>query len=152
MSFIDMAFLRRENIIDGRIKFQRRKTGKRYDIVITNQIKPIIQYYMDYHNPSGFLLPIIYRDTLELQYKDAQWELRRYNIGLKEIAKKCGIEERLTSYVSRHSFATHAMFKKVPLEAISAMMGHNKLSTTQIYLKSLPNNILDSYQLELNSF
>ncbi|WP_350286136.1 tyrosine-type recombinase/integrase [uncultured Croceitalea sp.] len=106
--------------------------------------------YWDHH-PSGFLLPIINRDILELQYKDAQWELRRYNIGLKEIAKKCGIEERLTSYVSRHSFATHAMFKKVPLEAISAMMGHNKLSTTQIYLKSLPSNILDSYQLELNS-
>lgn len=151
MSFIDMAFLRRDNIIDGRVKFQRRKTGKRYDIVITKQIKPIIEYYMDNPNPSGFLLPIIYRDTLELQYKDAQWELRRYNIGLKEIAKKCGIEERLTSYVSRHSFATHAMFKKVPLEAISAMMGHNKLSTTQIYLKSLPSNILDTYQAELNS-
>lgn len=40
---------------------------------------------------------------------------------------------------------------KAPLEAISAMMGHNKLSTTQIYLKSLPSNVLDSYQLELNS-
>ena len=151
MSFIDMAFLKRDNIIDGRVKFQRRKTGKRYDIIITDQIKPIIQYYLDNPNPSGFLLPIIYRDTLELQYKDAQWELRRYNIGLKEIAKECKIEERLTSYVSRHSFATHAMFKKVPLEAISAMMGHNKLSTTQIYLKSLPSNVLDTYQLELNS-
>ncbi len=54
MSFIDMAFLRRDNIIDGRVKFQRRKTGKRYDIVITDQIKPIIKYYMDYPNPSGF--------------------------------------------------------------------------------------------------
>ncbi|MDC6366829.1 MULTISPECIES: hypothetical protein [Flavobacteriaceae] len=85
---IDMAFLKRENIIDGRVKFQRRKTGKRYDIIITNQIEPIIDYYLGNPNPSGFLLPIIYRGTLELQYKDAQWELRRYNIGLKEIAKK----------------------------------------------------------------
>nr|WP_298997606.1 tyrosine-type recombinase/integrase [uncultured Allomuricauda sp.] len=67
------------------------------------------------------------------------------------MAKKCGIQERLTSYVSRHSFATHAMFKKVPLEAISIMLGHDKLSTTQIYLKSLPSKILDTYQLELNS-
>ncbi|MGX1928357.1 site-specific integrase [Flagellimonas sp. 2504JD4-2] len=57
MSFIDMAFLRRDNIIDGRVKFQRRKTGKRYDIVITSQIKPIIQHYMDYLNPSGFYYP-----------------------------------------------------------------------------------------------
>jgi len=151
MSFIDMAFLKKNNIVDGRVKFQRRKTGKRYDIVITDQIKPIIDYYLDNPNTSGFLLPIIYRDTLELQYKDSQWELRRYNIGLKKIAKDCGIEERLTSYVPRHSFATHAMFKKVPLEAISSMLGHNKLSTTQIYLKSLPSNILDAYQLELNS-
>ena len=132
MSFIDMAFLRRDNIIDGRIKFQRRKTGKRYDIIVTDQIKPIIEYYLDNSNPSGFLLPIIYPDTLELQYKAAQWNLRRYNIGLKEIAKECDIHESLTSYVSRHSFATHAMFKKVPLEAISAMLGHNKISTTQI--------------------
>jgi site-specific recombinase XerD len=52
--------------------------------------------------------------------------------------------------VSRHSFATHAMLKEVPLQAISAMLGHSKLSTTQVYLKSLPNNILDSYQEQLN--
>ncbi|NHF60369.1 tyrosine-type recombinase/integrase [Flavobacteriaceae bacterium TP-CH-4] len=151
MSFIEMAFLKRDNIIDGRVKFQRRKTGKRYDIVITDQIKPIIDYDLDNPNPSGSLLPIIYRNISELQYKDAQWELRRYNIGLKGIEKECGIEERLTSYVPRHSFATLAMLKKVPLEAISTMLGRNKLSTTQVYLKSLPNNLLDAHQLELNS-
>jgi len=43
------------------------------------------------------------------------------------------------------------MLKEVPLQAISAMLGHSKLSTTQIYLKSLPNNILDTYQEQLNS-
>jgi site-specific recombinase XerD len=34
--------------------------------------------------------------------------------------------------------------------AISEMLGHNKLNTTQIYLKSLPSNLMDVYQEELN--
>lgn len=64
----------------------------------------------------------------------------------------CGIEDNLTSYVSRHSFATQAMLQNVPLMAISAMLGHGKLNTTQIYLKSLPNNILDSYNEQITTF
>jgi site-specific recombinase XerD len=151
MSFIDMAFLRNSDIIDGRIKFQRKKTSKMYDIKVTEQTKVILKYYLYKNRPNDFILPILKRDSLELQYKDAQWGLKNYNKGLKKIAKLCQIEERLTSYVSRHSFATHALFKNIPLPAISEMLGHSKLSTTQIYLKSLPNNVLDGYQEQLNS-
>lgn len=151
MSFIDMAFLRNGNIIDGRIKFQRKKTSKIYDIKITEQMQKILKYYLRGKTKKEFILPVLKRDILELQYKDAQWALKKYNKGLKEIASLCGIEERLTSYVSRHSFATHAMLKNVPLPAISAMLGHSKLSTTQIYLKSLPSTILDAYQEDLNA-
>jgi site-specific recombinase XerD len=152
MSFIDMAFLQKGNIVDGRIKFQRKKTSKIYDIKITEQMQAILKFYLFKKKQSDFIFPVLKRDTLELQYKDAQWGLKNYNKGLKKIADLCSIEERLTSYVSRHSFATHALFKNVPLAAISAMLGHNKLSTTQIYLKSLPSEVLDSYQEELNVF
>lgn len=150
MAFIDMAFLSKENIVDNRIKFQRKKTSKRYDIKITDQMMEILKYYISDKKKHEFILPILKRDTLELQYKDAQWGLKNYNKGLKKIANLCSIEERLTSYVSRHSFATHALFKNIPLSAISAMLGHSKLTTTQIYLKSLPSEVLDSYQEELN--
>ncbi len=151
MSFIDMAFLKRENLVDGRIKFQRKKTSKRYDIKVTQQMYEILKIYSKGKKKNSFIFPIIKRSTLDLQYKDVQWALKRYNKGLKKIAELCSIEENLTSYVSRHSFATHAMLKNVPLPAISAMLGHSKLSTTQVYLKSLPSNILDAYQEELNS-
>lgn len=150
MSYIDMAFLRKRNIIDGRIKFQRKKTSKMYDIKVTEQIKVLLKFYISKKKLNDFILPILKRDSLELQYKDAQWGLKNYNKGLKKIAELCKIEERLTSYVSRHSFATHALFKNIPLAAISSMLGHSKLSTTQIYLKSLPSNVLDTYQEELN--
>lgn len=150
MSYIDMVFLRKKDIVDGRIKFQRKKTSKVYDIKVTEQMKAILKFYISKKKQSDFILPVLKRDTLELQYKDAQWGLKNYNKGLKKIADLCSIEERLTSYVSRHSFATHALYKNIPLSAISAMLGHSKLSTTQIYLKSLPSNVLDGYQEELN--
>lgn len=149
ISFMDLAFLRVENIIDNRVKFQRKKTAKPYDISITPQLMKILSIYLKDKSRSDFILPIVKRDTFELQYKDVLWARKRYNKGLKEIAKKCNIEQRLTSYVSRHSFATQAMLQDVPLQAISAMLGHNRLSTTQIYLKSLPSEILDDYNKKL---
>ncbi|WP_425222364.1 tyrosine-type recombinase/integrase [Psychroserpens sp.] len=151
MSYIDMVFLKKGDIIDDRLKFQRKKTSKNYDIKVTEHMEMILKFYLCKKKKDDFILPVLKRETLELQYKDAQWGLKRYNKGLKEIANLCSIEERLTSYVSRHSFATHALYKNVPLAAISAMLGHSKLSTTQIYLKSLPSNILDDYQVELNT-
>jgi len=150
ISFIDMAFLKLENIVDNRIKFQRRKTSKLYDIKITEQLRKILDFYIKNKNKNEFIFPIIKRETLELQYKDVNWAIKRYNQGLKKIAEICQIDQRLTSYVSRHSFATQAMFQDVPLQAISAMLGHSRLNTTQIYLKSLPSNVLDNYNEKLS--
>lgn len=152
VSFIDMAFLKLENIIDNRIKFFRSKTSKPYDIKITTQLKVILDFYTKDKEKSDFIFPIIKRDTYELQYKDVLWARKVYNKGLKQIAEKCKIEQRVTSYVSRHSFATQAMLQDVPLLAISAMLGHNRLTTTQIYLKSLPSEVLDDYNKKLVQF
>ncbi len=152
ISFIDLAFLKLDNIIDNRVKFQRKKTAKPYNIKITSQLDEILSYYVKDKSKEDFIFPIVKRDIFELQYKDVLWARKRYNKGLKEIAKMCNIEQRLTSYVSRHSFATQAMFQDVPLQAISAMLGHNRLTTTQIYLKTLPNNILDDYNEQISAF
>jgi len=150
MSFIDMAFLKMSNVVDGRIKFQRKKTSKLYDIKITCQMNQLLDFYISGKKKDDFILPIVRRETLDLQYKDVHGARKRYNKGLRRIAEICQIDEHLTSYVSRHSFATHAMLKQIPLPAISAMLGHSSMATTQIYLKSLPNNIIDSYQEQLN--
>jgi integrase/recombinase XerD len=151
ISFIDLAYLRMDNIIDGRIKFKRRKTGKLYDIKIFPQLEKMLCYYVTDKTKKDYLFDIIKRENPEEAYKDATWERLRYNKGLKEIGNLCNIDTRLTSYVSRHSFATQAMLHEIPLVAISAMLGHSKLSTTQIYLKELPNNVLDSYNERIHS-
>lgn len=146
-----MAFLKLENIINGRIQFQRSKTGKLYDIKITDHLQETISIYSENKEKNAFIFPIVKRDKLELQQKDIDRERHRYNKGLKKIATMCTIDDNLTSYVSRHSFATQAMLQNVPLLAISAMLGHSKLNTTQIYLKSLPNNVLDVYNEQIST-
>ena len=145
MNFTDIAHMKMENIIDGRLLYNRKKNGRAYDIKLTEQTLEILRPYMEGKTKTAYILPIINRKRPEGVYKDIEWARGRYNKGLKEIGDQCGIEQRLTSYVSRHSFATQAMLNNVPLQAISAMMGHSRINTTQIYLKGLPTSILDEY-------
>ena len=145
ISFMDLAFLQLKDMSNGRIQYRRRKTSKLYDIKVSDQLLNIISYYTPDKNPNDFIFPIIKRQKLEDQYKDVKWARKRYNKGLREIGELCGIEEKLTSYVARHSFATQALLNDVPLKAISEMLGHSKLNTTETYLKSLPTSVLDDY-------
>lgn len=150
ISFVDMAFLKVSNITDGRIRFKRRKTGKPYDLKVTGQLDEILSYYTKGKRDDDFIFPIIHRETLADQCNDVINQRRLYNRSLKELADLCNLQEKLTSYVSRHTFATQAMMQDVPLQAISAMLGHSRLSTTETYLKGLPNNVLDEYNAKLS--
>ncbi len=151
MNFTDMALLRKQDLINGRIQYQRRKTSKLYDIKITPALDEILQHYISLNPESEYVFPIIKRDTNILQDRDILWARKKYNKRLKQVASLCNIEQNLTSYVSRHSFATQAMLLDVPVNAISAMLGHSSLKTTEIYLKSLPSNILDNYNSKILS-
>jgi len=154
MNFADMAQLRKTDCVDGRVQYRRRKTSKLYDIKITDNLQEILSHYSEQAPESAYVFPIIKRDTAILQARDVQWARKAFNKNLKTIAEKCGIKQKLTSYVSRHSFATHAMLSEVPVTAISTMLGHSSLKTTEIYLKSLPSNVLDDYNarvLKLNT-
>lgn len=144
MNFIDMAHLKRTDMVDGRIIYRRSKTKKIYDIKITPWLETIFNFY-----EGDYIFPIIKRDTPSLQEKDIMWARKGYNKRLKKLAVLCGIDAHLTSYVSRHSFATQAMMQQVPLNAISTMLGHSSLKTTEVYLKGLPSNVLDNYNAQL---
>ncbi len=149
ISFIDMAFLRVKTIVDGRIQYRRQKTKKVYDLKITEQLASILDYYLHDKHSDDFIFPIVKREKLFEQHKDVRDARIKYNRRLKEIAKLCDIEENLTSYVSRHSMATNLILNDVPINALSKMLGHSDLQTTEIYIKDLPTNIMDEYQERL---
>ena len=97
------------------------------------------KYDSDYYNP--YLLPILqYPYDNRNQYKNV---LYRTNKSLKEIAKLVGLSIPLTLYVARHSWASIAKSKNIPISVISEGMGHDSEMTTQIYLASLDNAVVD---------
>lgn len=149
ISFIDMAFLKVGNIIDGRVHYKRQKTTKPYDIKITQQLLSILDTYLKGKKKTDFIFPIVKRSELLEQHLDIRDARIKYNRRLKEIAKLCEIEDNLTSYVSRHSMATNLILNDVPINALSKMLGHSDISTTEIYIKNLPTHIMDEYQERL---
>ncbi len=97
------------------------------------------------------MFPIWQRFNPAEEEKDIMWARKRYNKKLKQLANEHGIDHNLISYVCRHSFATQAIMQQVPLNAISAILGHSNINTTEIYLKSLPSSVWDEYDNKLLS-
>lgn len=71
--------------------------------------------------------------------------MQRYNKALKELADLAGIEEEITGYTARHTFATMAKYKGVPVAAISEALGHADIKTTQVYLSQFDQDTLDGF-------
>lgn len=140
MSFIDMAYLRKTDLANGHIIYRRRKTGQQLIIQWTKEMQAILNKYPE--NKSDYLLPIIKNAGTNERYT---YRNVGYNINhnLKTIAKKVGITIPLTLYVARHSWASVAKAKGIPLSVISEGMGHDSETTTQIYLASLDTSVVD---------
>ena len=144
-SFIDLAYLKVDNIIDGRIEYKRKKTGRLHSIMVTSSLLKILTPYLDGKQPGDFILNIIKSDDPKTQYKQVKKALKQYNKYLEEIAKECGISFNITSYVSRHSYATIAKYKGVPTAVISEALGHSSEEVTQVYLSSFDKTVMDKY-------
>ncbi len=69
---------------------------------------------------------------------------QKLNSYLKEIADLCGIDKYLTFHLARHTFATTVTLSNgVPIESVSKMLGHTKITTTQIYAKVVERKLSD---------
>ncbi len=145
MNFADIAQLKVSNIVNGRINYKRAKTGKNYTIKLTSEASSILAFYLkESMTPDDFIFPIIKRVSLEDQRKDEENERKLYNNALKDLAAKCEIKAHLTGGVARHTWATVAKENNVPLSVISEGLGHEDSKTTQIYLDSFDDDIIDA--------
>lgn len=140
MSFVDAVFMKKSDVQNGMISYRRHKTNQLLHIKVVSQIQNIINRYADADSP--YLLPIITRPGAN-ERKQYESALRRINYALKEIAKMIKLSVTLSTYVSRHSWATIAKSKNVPVNVISDALGHDSLTTTQIYLASIDASTID---------
>ncbi|MFI3317245.1 MAG: site-specific integrase [Rikenellaceae bacterium] len=142
MSFVDMAHLRKTDIKSGVLIYRRRKTGQLLRIKWELCMQKIVDKYPS--ESSDYLLPII-RNNIDSKkfYNRYKNELGKVNSQLKKIACEIGLTLPLTMYVARHSWASTARIKNIPISVISQGMGHDSEVTTQIYLASLDTSIID---------
>ncbi len=140
MSFIDMAYLRKSDLDNGRVIYRRRKTGQQLTIEWTKEMQMILDKYPE--NPTQYLLPIITKEEGN-QRRYARNINESINHHLKKVAEKVGVLSPLTMYCARHSWASAAKAKGIPLSVISEGMGHDSEATTQIYLASLETSVVD---------
>ena len=63
------------------------------------------------------------------------------NDRLSIVGKACGIKERLSFHMARHTFGTMTLNAGIPIESIAKMMGHASISSTQIYAQITDNKI-----------
>ncbi len=141
MAFVDIAYLKKSNIQGGTICYSRRKTGQLLCIKIEENIRKIIEKYSS--EEREYVFPIISSDDVKEAYKQYRQELNNQNRRLKELSTMLPADCHLTSYTSRHSWATAARNHNVPISVISAGLGHTSEQTTQIYLTMLENSVID---------
>ena len=135
--FIDMANLRKSSLKNGYITYSRSKTQQKLTVKLEASMQDIIDRYESV-TIDDYLLPVYTN-----QNRDNVSQLRNHNNRLKRISEMLGLEKPLSSYVARHSWATLALHKGIPVEVISESMGHENETTTRIYLASLDQSVVD---------
>ncbi|MDL5511168.1 site-specific integrase [Arenibacter sp. M-2] len=135
LSYIEVKLLMPKDIvkgIDGElwINVRRKKTKTPVRVPLLFQAKEILDKYSAHQNLGNgdFLLPV--------------YSNQKSNGYLKALARRAKIDKHLTFHVARHTFATTiTLMNNVPLETVSKLLGHTKLSTTQRYARVVEKKI-----------
>ncbi len=134
LSYIDLKQLTSDQIVKGMdgkdwIYTKRAKTQQSFKIPLLESAKEIIKKYREQGFP----------ETKEVFPVISNQKINKY---LKNIMDSIGIRKNITFHSARHTFATVVTLSNgVPIETVSKLLGHTKLSTTQIYAKVLETKL-----------
>ena len=148
INLTDILHIRYADIVDGRLVFNRQKTGK----LLSFQLQPAALDILDKNrqpnaHPQDYVFPVLRRSvhiTAQQQYGRVQRTNKRINRYLKLIGEHLHLPITLTTYVARHSFATVLKRSGVSTSIISESLGHSSEKITQIYLDSFENSQIDA--------
>jgi integrase/recombinase XerD len=145
ISFTDMATIKPSDISKGRLNYKRKKTHKVYNVKLTPKATEILDYYIQ---PDGmYILPIIRADIVSNSERERvyiQQAIKTCNKYLKRIGVAAKLEQAITTYFTRHSWATIAKKMGYSKDLISEALGHSFGSKiTDTYLDSFDQDVID---------
>lgn len=143
----DLLQLRWDNISKMHVRVTMQKTGDVVTIKLATMAQEILQLY---RQPGGkaadlvfpLLRPGIDHADPRALFKAISSATAFANKNLKVIADQAGISKDISFHSSRHTFATRALTKGMPITHVSKLLGHASIKTTQIYAK-IVNEELD---------
>ena len=142
MSFADLTHLEKSALDSNVLRYNRVKTKTPMSVEVLDSAQEMLDQLRNRQSPRpgcpDYLFGILHGDKKrkdERAYREYQSALRRFNYCLKSLAKRLRLNFPVTSYTLRHSWATTAKYRGVPIEMISESLGHKSIKTTQIYLK-----------------
>ncbi|MDE7381612.1 MAG: site-specific integrase [Muribaculaceae bacterium] len=143
ISFVDLCYLKKTNLHINYLSYTRRKTSQQIRITLTPEIRELITKYQS--EDKIYLLPFLSSECTQAERRKAYLRYSsQINYHLRKIGERVGLENPLTLYVARHSWATAAKESGMSTQLISEGLGHNSESTTRIYLATLDTNELDT--------
>jgi integrase/recombinase XerD len=141
--FMTCVTVKKSAAQNGRIHFKTNKGEKFISVKIHDRLQKILDFYRDL---PVFILPYVKelprdkRDFINLMGNlNAE-----ANACLKIVAALAGININLTFHIARHTFAFHLKQKTGNINVIQESLGHSDQRTTEIYLKALDDEFLDS--------
>ena len=143
INFVDMTFLTERNVIDNRLIYTRKKTGKLINLPLQERAALLLKRYKDKSKP--YLFPILsdFHKTEQQRLNRLHKVITKVNTVLKSLGEELNIPVKLTTYVARHSYATILKRAGVPTSIICESLGHSSEKVTQVYLDSFENSQID---------
>lgn len=89
-----------------------------------------------------------FEDTIFLNRRGKGLTRQMIFIILKDLAEKIGLHKKISPHTFRHSFATHLLKNGADLRAIQQMLGHESITTTEVYVhldRSFLKDVLETY-------
>lgn len=154
MNFKDVAQLQWSNFkkVGAKLSmtYNRSKTNKLFNIQLLSPAVVIYEYYQSVRS-NDYMFPFLdstrHNTPISIENRLKKTK-KQVNADLKILAERAGIDENVTTYVARHTFATTLKRSGVSVSMISELMGHDSEKTTQIYLDSFERE--DLYEATKN--
>jgi integrase/recombinase XerD len=102
------------------------KKTKRRILPMTERVRRLIEHHFTEHNNTGMSTRTIQRIV-------------------KKVADKAGISKPVTPHVLRHTFSVNCVKKGISTRALMALLGHDRLTTTEIYLNLSPEDAIREF-------
>lgn len=144
MPFVDLVHLRKSDLRDGYLVIRRHKTGRQLSIRVSDRAVELMAPYLNTDPSSPYLLNFLAGNLKDAEaYHAYQRLLRLLNLRLMRLASLCHIYKKVTSYCPRHTWATVGKYCHIPVETLSEGLGHASITTTEGYMKSFEDDIIE---------